>query len=81
MDVLQEVRKKVVVYTAKEKRLTKRINLLANQIESDTRELNLESAELNSEQLMCLYEEYVKVANSLRESVLQLNLNDTHVWN
>jgi hypothetical protein len=81
MDVLQEVRKKVVVYTAKEKSLTKRINLLANQIESDTRELNLESAELNSEQLMCLYEEYVKVVNSLRESVLQLNLNDTHVWN
>ena len=81
MDVLQEVRKKVVVYTAKEKSLTKRINLLANQIESNTRELNLESAELNSEQLMCLYEEYVKVVNSLRESVLQLNLNDTHVLN
>ena len=81
MDVLQEVRKKVVVYTAKEKSLTKRINLLANQIESNTRELNLESAELNSEQLMCLYEEYVKVVNSLRESFLQLNLNDTHVWN
>tara|TARA_Y100000389_G_C17468324_1_gene527801 strand:- start:4758 stop:5003 length:246 start_codon:yes stop_codon:yes gene_type:complete len=81
MDILQEVRKKIVVYTAKEKSLTKRINLLANQIESDTREVNLESAELNSEQLVCLYEEYVKVAKTLKESVLQLNINDTHVWN
>lgn len=81
MNVLEEIRKNIVVSSLKSEALFRRINHQTKIVEENIENEDFYLCQLNTEKLECLVKEFKKISITLRDSVAQLDVNDTHLWN